>query len=40
MLDIASAIAMSKPLMELGQEIAGIVKKAKESPDVTRRVLL
>jgi len=42
-MDLATVIAlitMSKSLVELGQEIAKAVEKAKSSPDVVRRVLL
>src|SRR5215207_8768809 len=33
-------ITMGKSLLELGQEIAKVVKIAQDSPDVTKRVLL
>ena len=39
-MDISTAIAAGKSLWHLGQEIATVVKKAQESPDVTKRVLL
>ena len=39
-MDIGTAISVSRSLLELGQDIAKVVKKAQESPDVTKRVLL
>jgi hypothetical protein len=39
-MDVGIAISVSKSLLELGQEIAEVVKKAQDSPDVTKRVLL
>lgn len=39
-MDIGTTISASKSLLELGQEIAKVVKKAQDSPDVTKRVLL
>ena len=39
-MDVATAIGGGRSLLQLGQEIASIVKKAKASPEVTRRVLL
>jgi hypothetical protein len=39
-MDIVTAISVSKSLLELGQEISTVVKKAQDSPDVTKRVLL
>ncbi len=39
-MDITTAIAAGKSLLELGQQIAPILKKAQDSPDVTKRVLL
>lgn len=39
-MDVGTAITVSKSLLELGQEIAEVVKKAQDSPDVTKRVLL
>ena len=39
-MDVGTAISVSKSLLELGQEIAEVVKKAQGSTDVTTRVLL
>ncbi|MDX8129079.1 hypothetical protein U737_21215 [Methylomonas sp. LW13] len=39
-MDVGTAITVSKSLLELGQDIAEVVKKAQDSPDVTKRVLL
>ena len=39
-MDLVTAITASKSLLELGQEIAKVVKKAQDSPDDTKRVLL
>lgn len=39
-MDIVTAISLGKSLLELGQEIAKVVKRAQESPDVAKRVLL
>lgn len=39
-MDFVTAITASRSLLELGQEIASVVKKAQDSSDATRRVLL
>jgi hypothetical protein len=39
-MDIVTAVSAGKSLLELGQEISKVVKKAQDSPDVTKRVLL
>jgi hypothetical protein len=39
-MDFVTAISTSKSLLELGQEISKVVKKAQDSPDVTKRILL
>ncbi len=39
-MELVTAIAASKSLLELGQEITKVVKKAADSPDVIKRVLL
>jgi hypothetical protein len=39
-LSLSAAITVAKSTLALGREIAGLVEKANQSPDVTRRVLL
>ena len=39
-MELVTAIEAGKSLLELGQEIAKVVKKAQDSPDVVKRILL
>lgn len=39
-MDVGTTISVSKSLLELGQEIAAVAKKAQDSPHVTKRILL
>ena len=39
-MDLVTAITAGRSLLELGQEIARVVKIAQQSPDVVKRVLL